>query len=197
MIFTDVFRLIQSPAHIKAPRSHRERQWPARAAGHPAKEWGSAMSRGPLPVIGLDAAQPFAKARGQVSQFRRSPGNTGDLMIAGNGCLAIVTVRKATRLHETLAEVEKDYRDALLRIRIIPGGGPVSRELWLYSRYRVFRFFRVMNAGIVELCTDGKILESSPAGPAVADPVAPPARPEATMETQDHPAVTEHGGEGR
>ena len=165
------------------------------------------MSRGPLPVIGLDAALPFAKARGQVTLFRHSPGNTGHLMIAGNGCLAIVTIRKAPRLHETLAEVEKDFPDALAHIRIVPGGGPVSRELWLYSRYRVLRFFRVEDDGIVELCSDGKILPASspgpavtgPAvtGPAVTQPAVPPAGPKGTPEVQDPPPPTGCRGENR
>jgi hypothetical protein len=148
------------------------------------------MSRGPLPVIGLDAALPFAKARGLVTLFRRSPGNTGHMIIAGNGCLAIVTLQKAQRLHETLADVEREYREALARIRRVPGGGPVSRELWLYSRYGVLRFFRVEDAGIVELCSDGKILPASSPGLA-----APPVSPGGTPGIRDPPQANGCGGE--
>jgi len=158
---------------------------------------GGGVSRGPEPAIGLDAALPFAKARGQVTLFRRSPGSNGDLMIAGNGCLAIVTIRKATRLHETLAEVENDYHTAIAKSRIVPGGGPVSRELWLYSRYCVLRFFRVEDAGIVELCTDGKILAPMPTKPAVAGPAASPATLGKPPEVQASLQVTGCGGEGK
>lgn len=116
------------------------------------------MTKGPLPVVGLDAAYPFARARGEVMQFRRSPGNSADLIISGNNCLALVRIRNAPYLHATLAEIEKNFCDAIARLRRNPGGGPVSRELWLYSRYRVFRFFRVEDASLVELNADGKIL---------------------------------------
>ncbi|MFA4861293.1 hypothetical protein [Methanoregula sp.] len=155
------------------------------------------MNRGPLPAIGLDAALPFARARGQVTLFQRSPGTTGHMMIAGSGCLTVVTIQKAPRLHETLAEVERDYYDVLARIRIVPGGGPVSRELWLYSRYGVLRFFRVEDQGIVELSSDGRILVTLPAGPAVTRPAAPPARPGGTLAAHDQPSVTGCGGETR
>jgi hypothetical protein len=124
------------------------------------------MSRGPQPVKGLDAALPVAMARGHVMFFRRARGNTADLMVSGNGILAIIAIRNAPRLYGTLAEIEAEFRDAIALLRIHPAGGPVSRELWLYSRYGVLRYFRVEDAGIVELCADGKVMPAAPPVPA-------------------------------
>jgi hypothetical protein len=125
------------------------------------------MSRGPLPSRGFDAALPVARARGHVEHFRRMRGNTADLMVSGSGILAIIRLQNAPRLYGTIAEIEWEFRDAIARLRIHPAGGPVSRELWLYSRYGVLRFFRVLDNGIVEIGADGKILDAGPVVPAI------------------------------
>jgi hypothetical protein len=126
------------------------------------------MSRGPFPSKGFDAAIPIAKARGHVEHFRRMRGNTADLMVSGGGLLAIIRIQNAPRLYGTPAEIAREFYDAIARLRLHPAGGPVSRELWLYSRYGVLRFFRVLDNGIVELGADGKVLAAGPVVPAPA-----------------------------
>jgi hypothetical protein len=69
--------------------------------------------------------------------FRRTRGSTADLMVSGSGTLAIVRVQNAMRLYATVAEIEWEFLDTIARLRVHPSGGPVSRELWLYSRYGV------------------------------------------------------------
>jgi hypothetical protein len=142
------------------------------------------MSRGPLPSKGFDAALPIAKARGHVMYFRRMRGSTADLMVSGNGILAIIRIQNAPRLHMTLADIEAEFRDAIALLRIHPGGGPVSRELWLYSRYGSLRFFRVEDNGIVELSADGKVLGAGQAGPEVTAGISP--------SDGESPAVKDH-----
>jgi len=131
------------------------------------------MSRGPLPSKGFDAALPIARARGHVEHFRRMRGNTADLMVSGSGILAIIRFQNAPRLYGTLAEIAREYYHAIARLRLHPAGGPVSRELWLYSRYGVLRFFRVLDNGIVEIGADGKILAAGPVVPAPAGRAGP------------------------
>lgn len=126
------------------------------------------MIRGPLPSKGFDAALPVARARGHVEHFRRMRGNTADLMVSGSGILAIIRIQNAPRLYLTLAEIAREFSDAIARLRLHPAGGPVSRELWLYSRYGVLRFFRVLDDGIVEIGADGKVLAAGPVVPAPA-----------------------------
>jgi len=134
------------------------------------------VTRGRPPQKGLDVAIPIAKERGQVMEFRQTSENPCEFLIIGNGCLALVRVRKARRLHGTLAEVEKDFSDAVIQARTIPCGGPVSRELWLYSRFCVMRFFRIADTGLVEIDRHGLPLVTSP-----AEPAAPAALPAGTV----------------
>jgi hypothetical protein len=130
------------------------------------------MSRGPLPSKGFDAALPVARARGHVERIRRMRGNTADLMVSGGGILAIIRLQNAPRLYGTLVEIAREFYDAIARLRIHPAGGPVSRELWLYSRYGMLRFFRVEETGIVEIGADGKELSEGLEVPAI--PAGPP-----------------------
>jgi hypothetical protein len=86
-------------------------------------------------------------------------------LIAGISLLAVVQLRKASRLHGTVADIAAAHRDVIENLRLYPAGGPVSRELWLFSRYGVLRFFRVEASGITEIGADGKVLlQTNPGG---------------------------------
>jgi hypothetical protein len=109
------------------------------------------MRRGPPPAKGFDVAIPVALMRGDVMLFQRSPGNVCDFTIAGNGILAMVRLMMILRLHATIAEITIEYAAAVHGLCTIPFGGPVSRELWLYTRHGTLRFFRVTETGLVEI----------------------------------------------
>ena len=115
------------------------------------------MKRGPEPVKGYDAAIPVALRRGRVMHFRSSPSYVSGFLFYGNGLLVLVSLRLARRLfHATLAGISAEYADAIAGLCTLPCGGPVSRELWLYSRYGALRFFRVGdNGSLVEIDRDG------------------------------------------
>lgn len=117
------------------------------------------MSRGPLPSMGMDVAHVAARMRGRVLEFRRSSKIPANFLIVGCGCFALVRVQKAQRLHGSPDETERDFHEAVVLLRSVPCGGPVTRELWLYSRYGVLRYFRVDDARLVELGPDGKVPE--------------------------------------
>ncbi len=125
------------------------------------------MSSGPLPSRGFDAALPVAQARGHVMFFRRTHGSTADLMISGGGILAIVRLRSAPRLYAAIADIGWECRIAIAHLRLHPRGGPLSLELWLYSRYGGLRFFRLLDDGIMEIGADGKELHGEQEGPAL------------------------------
>jgi hypothetical protein len=109
------------------------------------------MKRGPEPVKGYDAAIPVALRRGRVMHFRSSPAYVGEFLFYGNGQLVLVSLRLARRLFRgTLAGISAEYADAIAGLCTLPCGGPVSRELWLYSRYGALRFFRVGEGGSLE-----------------------------------------------
>lgn len=126
------------------------------------------MTRGPAPVIWMDAAIPVAEARGQVMMFCHSVRNYADFVIVGNGTFAIVRMRKIQCLHGPPEEIEKDLHNEVNMLRRIPGGS-VSRELWPYSRYGVLRFFRVGDTGLVELGADGKLISRPAEEPVPAE----------------------------
>ncbi|MEI7857905.1 MAG: hypothetical protein WCH85_10435 [Methanomicrobiales archaeon] len=109
------------------------------------------MSRGPPPARGFDVAIPVALMRGRVMQFQPSQDHICDFSIAGNGILALVRLMMAPRLHAPIAEIIRDYSDAINGLCAIPFGGPISRELWLYSRYGILRFFRLIETGLIEI----------------------------------------------
>jgi len=139
------------------------------------------MRRGPPPAKGFDVAIPVALMRGDVMLFQRSPGNVCDFTIAGNGILAMVRLMMILRLHATIAEITIEYATAVHGLCTIPFGGPVSRELWLYTRYGTLRFFRVTEAGLVEIdCfgfpfVNGRSVTMLPAFPGANLPPAGPA----------------------
>jgi hypothetical protein len=83
--------------------------------------------------------------------FMTSPYYPGDFVIAGDGYLGIVRLRLSEKIRATLPEIEKEYFHSVAELALLPRGGPVACELWLYSRYGTLRFFRVMETGLEEL----------------------------------------------
>jgi hypothetical protein len=142
------------------------------------------MKRGPEPVKGYEAAIPVALRRGRVMRFRSSPSYVSDFLFYGNGLLVLVCLRLAKRLSRaTIAEISAEYADAIAGLCTVPCGGPVSRELWLYSRHGALRFFRVGAAGLEEIDRDGvPFVDGKPAGtvlPALGDAGYPAPAPAA------------------
>jgi hypothetical protein len=120
------------------------------------------MTRGPESITGFAATLPVARQRGHVDLFRHGRGSMASFLIAGSGMLAIVRLHKASRLHGTVADMSAAFREVIEDLRMYPAGGPVLRELWLFSRYGVLRFFRVEDSGITEIGPDGKVLPEPP-----------------------------------
>src|SRR5512145_344181 len=114
------------------------------------------MKRKTEPLKGFDAAIPAALRRGRVMYFRSSPAYVSEFLFYGNGLIVMVGLRLARKLfHATPAEISAEYADAIAGLCTIPCGGPVSRELWLYSRYGALRFFRVgADGGLAEIDRD-------------------------------------------
>jgi hypothetical protein len=139
------------------------------------------MKRRTEPAKGFEVAIPVALRRGRVMQFRSSPAYVSEFLFYGNGLLVLVSLRLARKLfHATLNEIRAEYADAIAGLCTIPCGGPVSRELWLYSRYGTLRFFRVGEDGSLEeidrdgvLFVDGKPVVASPPAPGDAGSPAP------------------------
>jgi hypothetical protein len=119
------------------------------------------MTRGRLPKKGLEDAILVAKARGTVMSFLQNKETLCDFMIMGNGHLIVVRVRKARRISGTREEFEREFMDPIMGLRSFPSSGLILKELWIYSRYGIWRFFHIVDTGIVEICQDGMPLKNS------------------------------------
>jgi hypothetical protein len=125
------------------------------------------MKRGAEPTKGFEAAIPVALRRGRVMRFRSSPDYASEFLFYGNGLLVLVGLRLARRLyHATIAEIRAEYAGAIAGLCTLPIGGPVSGELWLYSRYGALRFFRVgADGSLIEIDRDGvPFVDGKPVG---------------------------------
>ena len=172
------------------------------------------MKRGPVPARGFEVAIPIAQMRGSVMHFRQSQWYAGDFTIAGNGIFAVVRLRRAQRIRATIGEITRIFDEDIRSLATIPGGGPLVRELWLYSRHSVLRFFRLEETGLIEIdCygfsfVNGKpvVPLTMPARPGTLTPVpaGPPAmgeagsmvHPPAVQGDGDRPGVAAAGSRG-
>jgi hypothetical protein len=119
------------------------------------------MTRGRLPKKGLEDAILVAKARGTVMIFLQIKETLCDFMIMGNGNFVFVRVKTAGRIRGTREEIEREFRESIMRLRSFPSSGLILKELWIYSRYGIWRFFRIEDTGMVEICQDGTPLKNS------------------------------------
>jgi len=138
---------------------------------------------------GIAFAVPVALRRGHVMVFIPSLLNLAEFLITGNGWFVMVRVRLARKICASIAEIEAEFRDEISGLRLVSQSGPVSCELWLYSRYGTLRHFRVGDAGLVEVDCYGALPgqvkpavtvsfpgeENAPAvkGPVAAGPAVP------------------------
>jgi len=119
------------------------------------------MTRGRPPQKALDEALSIAQARGDLLLFRDDPAFDCDYMFLATERLCIVRVKRTRHLWCTPGQMEVQCCEAIQQFRHLPAPAFVSREIWFWSPYSVFRFFRIEDAGLVELDRDGKVLAPS------------------------------------
>jgi hypothetical protein len=128
------------------------------------------MKRGPSPTRGLRAAIPIALRLGQPMLFIASPACPVDFMIAAPGYLGLIRLRLTEKKNATIAEIEKDFFRQIAELSALPRGGPVSYELWLYTRHGGLRFFSVTATGIIEIDRSLLLSQLRPEGSAIVEP---------------------------
>jgi hypothetical protein len=132
--------------------------------------------------MALREAVLIAKKRGETRQFMHGPGTICNFVIYCLGFVALVRIKRVTRIHCSPAWIEREAADALADLRAIASGSGISRELWVFLPRGRFRFFRVTDTGLIELSRDGSVMPEKP-GPAIhAQPAK--ARPEAALQAQ-------------
>jgi hypothetical protein len=139
--------------------------------------------------MALREAVLIAKKRGETRQFMHGPGTICNFIIYCLGFVALVRIKRVTRVHCSPAWIEREAADALADLRAIASGSGVSRELWVFLPRGRFRFFRVTDTGLIELSREGLVMPEK-AGPVIHGYLAR-ARPEAAPPAQ--PVQTEAG----
>jgi hypothetical protein len=115
---------------------------------------------------GINFALPVALRRGNVMVFIPSLVNLGEFLITGSGHFVLVGIRFARKIRAALHEIEAEFVEAIADLRLAPRSGPVTCELWLYSRYGTLRHFRVNDDALVEVDLYGTALNSKKIVPA-------------------------------
>ena len=119
------------------------------------------MTRGRLPLQAQEDAFPIAGKRGLVQRYQHRPGNTCDFSIMSPGLVSFITVKRLDRLTVMPEDILHDFAAVIALLRFIVSSPAVSRELWLRTHHGAWRFFRVLDNGIIELDRDGKVLENA------------------------------------
>jgi hypothetical protein len=115
------------------------------------------MTRGRLPVRAQEVADAIAQKRGMVQHYQYEPGAIFSFTIFQKICDAHVRIKCVRRLSCTVQELERELSDIHAAIRMTASGPGISRELWLCSPRYALRFFRVDDAGLVELDMNGLV----------------------------------------
>ena len=116
------------------------------------------MTRGRPPQKALDEALPIARARGDLLEFMGEPAIDCDFMFLAPDRFCIVRIKRTRHLWCTPEGLELQCGEAIAKFRHIHAPAYLSREIWFWSQYGVFRFFRIEDTGLVELDMDGKVL---------------------------------------
>jgi len=123
------------------------------------------MSRGRPPKSGINLALPVARARGRVMAIEQNGETPAMLVIAADGKVVLVYIRRVDPFRVTPEEMEAENRRALALVRSLPSSTDIIREFWPYSKYGTFRFFRVEDAGLREIGRDGRPLSKTKGNP--------------------------------
>ena len=148
------------------------------------------MTRGRKPLMALREAVLIAKKRGETRQFIHEPGTICNFVIYCQGFVAHVRIKRVTRVHCDHAWIEREAADALAALQAIASGPGISRELWVFLPRGAFRFFRVVDTGLIELDRDGAVMPEKPKPVFVPKP-AMPAHPATGLHLTEGPGKPE------
>jgi hypothetical protein len=99
--------------------------------------------------------------------------NLAEFLITGNGLFVLVRIRLARRIRAGIVDIEHEFADTIAGLRLVPRSGPVSCELWLYSKHGILRHFRVEDTRLVEIDCCGIPLDQVRAAAAPTGSVQP------------------------
>ena len=118
------------------------------------------MTRGRHPIEAIKAAMKIAERRGLVQCMARR-GRLCDFEIVTPHVLAKVRIKRMGHVRLTPKALEREAAFDIADLKMYPSSQDISRELWICSKKYFIRFFRVTDAGLVELGPDGGLLPAN------------------------------------
>lgn len=128
------------------------------------------MTKGRPVTTGISDAVVIAHKRGCVMRIMHGLESISDLVIRTAAYVAFVKTRRTDKITATIQEIEHAYHSLIAELRLFPQSAQILRELWIYSKHGTYRFFRIHEAGLVEVGRDGMPV---PPPCVVTDPVVP------------------------
>lgn len=116
------------------------------------------MTRGRPPQNALDEALPIARGRGRFLQFTDEQPFGYDFFFMSGERICLAWVKRTRHIWCPPEELERQCAGAVAKYRELPLPAGLTREIWFWSPYGIFRFFRIEDDGLVEIGRDGKDL---------------------------------------
>jgi hypothetical protein len=124
------------------------------------------MTRGRPSQAALDEALPIAKARGKFLQFADGePPFAYDFFFMSGERISCVWVKRTRRIWCRPEDLEQQCAEAIIKCRELPAPAGLTREIWYWSPYGYFRFFRIGDDGLIEIDRNGRDLARGPRKP--------------------------------
>jgi hypothetical protein len=86
-------------------------------------------------------------------------------VIIGSARIIFVRVKRRRRVNCDIREIEGQFSESIILLRSFLPLAFISCEFWVYSQYGKWRFFRIEDAGLLEIACDGNLLEGTKPGP--------------------------------
>lgn len=114
------------------------------------------MTRGPQPLLALRGAREIACRRGLVLDRAGILSSHYDFIIFRETSTVFVRIKRVRSHISDPKDIERMFRDEILRLRRIPKTAVVSREIWVLSPWKTWQYFHVLDDRVVEICSDGQ-----------------------------------------
>ncbi len=113
------------------------------------------MNRGRPATRGIDNAVAIARTRGCTMRIVYGMESFCDLMVRTATHIIFIKARRMDRITATIAEIEHECRSLIGDLRMVPASAQILLELWIYTKYGTYRFFRIGASGLTEIDRDG------------------------------------------